>query len=489
METKGITPSFAEKGAASCSAEFIQSNLLYIEEIFTACNDKLASVEMSGISYSTQCGTIGKMIEDMIALQCYATSAHAQVQESLDGPLFEDFSLNATETISRIKLEDITTDNTFKMEEYTTTVDPSGTLVYQTQVKPSLTMRDFLDIPEEGPVGVPVLKNVETVGEFTSLFQRDYDTMKQREGWDVDTCIEVYMTSGEFDHKMYQPVKTLISNILDMTIVKPFIESLTGTEWITGEDLTDTERDWKMAGAIFDTITMGYGTMVLKGAGYTGKEVAGALVKNAAMDLATNTAVCTVDCIGTELGIPPQIQWILSMTAGCTVSAVGSNFVLSFDDVGGKKVTKELTAEEFQEFFDGEVKKVLKNNPPDLDGLDDSLKKLKQMPSEGGTPTSKPNQVHHYATDKSKTYTQAFKDITDKYGLDLDADWNKDLLPHQGRHPNAYHDFVLDEMRNIDNIANGNKDIFLELYESEIKSIVRDNPDMLYSNYWKGIKE
>ena len=121
-----------------------------------------------------------------------------------------------------------------------------------------------------------------------------------------------------------------------------------------------------------------------------------------------------------------------------------------------------------------------------LDGLEDAAG---VGGIEGGTPTSKPNQVHHYATDKNKTYTQAFKDITDKYGLDLDADWNKDLLPHQGRHPNAYHDFVLDEMRNIDNIANGNKDIFLDLYESEIKSIIRDNPDMLYSNYWKGIKE
>lgn len=102
---------------------------------------------------------------------------------------------------------------------------------------------------------------------------------------------------------------------------------------------------------------------------------------------------------------------------------------------------------------------------------------------EGGNTSTKPNQVHYYATDKNKTYTQAFRDIADKYGLDLDADWNKELLPHQGRHPNAYHDFVLDEMRNIDNIANGNKDIFLELYESEIKSVIRENPDMLYSDY------
>ena len=73
--------------------------------------------------------------------------------------------------------------------------------------------------------------------------------------------------------------------------------------------------------------------------------------------------------------------------------------------------------------------------------------------------------------------------------MDLDADWNKELLPHQDMHPNAYHDFILDEMKNIDNIANGDKEIFLELYESEIKSVIRDNPDMLYSNYWKGLSE
>ncbi len=120
------------------------------------------------------------------------------------------------------------------------------------------------------------------------------------------------------------------------------------------------------------------------------------------------------------------------------------------------------------------------------DVVDDIIDKADDVAESGVT---KPNQVHHYATNKNKIYTQEFKDITDKYGLDLDADWNKELLPHQGRHPNAYHDFILDEMKNIDNIANGDKEIFLELYESEIKSVIRDNPDMLYSNYWKGLSE
>lgn len=73
------------------------------------------------------------------------------------------------------------------------------------------------------------------------------------------------------------------------------------------------------------------------------------------------------------------------------------------------------------------------------------------------------------------------------YGLDLNGDWNKESLPHQGRHPNAYHNFILDKMQEIDNIANGNKDVFLGLYEKNIKDVIRNNPDMLYSDYWKNL--
>ena len=98
--------------------------------------------------------------------------------------------------------------------------------------------------------------------------------------------------------------------------------------------------------------------------------------------------------------------------------------------------------------------------------------------------SSKPTQMHHYATNKNQTYTSQFKKITDRYGLDLAGKWNKELLPHQGRHPNAYHDFVLDQMQQIDVIADGDKNLFLELFEENIKSVIRDNPEMLYKNYW-----
>ena len=102
---------------------------------------------------------------------------------------------------------------------------------------------------------------------------------------------------------------------------------------------------------------------------------------------------------------------------------------------------------------------------------------------ESGT-TTKPNQVHHYATNKSKTYTPQLEEIANRYGLDLDDAWNKDLLPHQGRHPNAYHEYVLDSMKQFDNIAQGDKDIFLKLFDN-LKNNVKSNPDMLYKDYWK----
>lgn len=76
------------------------------------------------------------------------------------------------------------------------------------------------------------------------------------------------------------------------------------------------------------------------------------------------------------------------------------------------------------------------------------------------------------------------EEIANRYELDLDDAWNKDLLPHQGRHPNAYHEYVLDSMKQFDNIAQGDKDIFLKLFDN-LKNNVKSKPDMLYKDYWK----
>ena len=109
---------------------------------------------------------------------------------------------------------------------------------------------------------------------------------------------------------------------------------------------------------------------------------------------------------------------------------------------------------------------------------DDILKYLDDLVAKN------PEQLHHYVTNKNSKYTDLMKDILSNYGLDIDGAWNKDLLPHQGRHPNAYHKFILNEMKKIDMIAQGDAKLFMELFEQNVKSVIRNNPDMLYAEYW-----
>ncbi|MGE7666856.1 AHH domain-containing protein [Ureibacillus composti] len=98
---------------------------------------------------------------------------------------------------------------------------------------------------------------------------------------------------------------------------------------------------------------------------------------------------------------------------------------------------------------------------------------------------SKPLQNHHFATNKRKKYTPQIESVTKKYGLNLNGSWNKELLPHQGRHPNAYHDYVLSQLRAFDRQAKGNKKVFLSLFEG-LKKKIRNNPSMMYKEYWRG---
>ncbi|QDT39253.1 Cadherin domain protein [Stratiformator vulcanicus] len=97
----------------------------------------------------------------------------------------------------------------------------------------------------------------------------------------------------------------------------------------------------------------------------------------------------------------------------------------------------------------------------------------------------RPNQIHHFATNKNNKYTPAMEEIADSYGLKLDDAWNKSSLPHLGRHPNKYHDFVLEGMRRAQKEAGSNTDLFLELYNLYVKEPVRLNPDLLRSIGWK----
>ena len=100
-------------------------------------------------------------------------------------------------------------------------------------------------------------------------------------------------------------------------------------------------------------------------------------------------------------------------------------------------------------------------------------------------PAQKPLQNHHFATNKNEKITPQFEEITKKYNLDLNGDWNMEMLPHQGRHPNDYHKFVLEQMLEIDRVPNMNRMEFIKQFDQKVKVPIRNNPEMLYKKFWR----
>ena len=76
------------------------------------------------------------------------------------------------------------------------------------------------------------------------------------------------------------------------------------------------------------------------------------------------------------------------------------------------------------------------------------------------------------------------EEIVKKYNLKLDDEWNIEKLPHRGRHPNAYHAWVLEQMRIIDMTPRMNQELFIEQFNLRVKLPVQQNPNMLRKNYW-----
>ena len=335
-ETKRITTAFQDKAAGAGSIEALQCDLDNIEKAFTDCNEELAAMEMPDCGYCFQEEAILEMTENLRALFIYVGCAHPHVSEVLDFPLYTDFKSNATESLSHIVLDDIRTDNTFGMEEHVEVTD-AGYLRVDSRVKEDLGFSDFFGITDIRPQdGYPVLENVETVGEFASLFRADYDRMKP-EGMDINTFMEGYLTYGEYEHTGYHPVRDFLSGLADVTIIIPVIDAILGKDIITGETLNDFERGMKAAGAVIDLFTLGQ-AMVLAGGVEAG---AGIIVRTLAVEMVSNAAGYSAGYAANEMGMPLPVTWILSVATGCTVSATVGGYLFTSADGTITKCTAE----------------------------------------------------------------------------------------------------------------------------------------------------
>lgn len=356
-EIKKAYMDWSEKGVSYLNCMYVYDTMMDVDEALQTCDTILDEIDL-GIDYTSRKKDIDRLLEGHGTLHRYIDVLNCYVDDKLDQPLKKDFKKNATETISRIHLEDFEVDNTLGLTEnnyITGGMGYAGTMVEQEKAK--LTFADFIgtsDGKADGN-GFHMAYTNGSVEDFASIFAAQYEAMKASGALGEDNnltqqeFLEQFYRQGEFTHDSSNQFLNFVSSVLDITIVKPVIEACTGEDLITGEDLTDMERGLKVVFAMVDLVTLGGAIAATKFSEMGLKEGLKAFGKTALIDFAGNTAACGVGALGETFDWPVPITMMLSLAAGITVSISGNK--LLFKNADGIEIGAKTLS-------DAEVKKI-----------------------------------------------------------------------------------------------------------------------------------
>ena len=356
-EIKKAYMDWSEKGVSYLNCMYVYDIMMDVDEALQTCDTILDEIDL-GIDYTSRKKDIDRLLEGHGTLHRYIDVLNCYVDDKLDQPLKKDFKKNATETISRIHLEDFEVDNTLGLTEnnyITGGMGYAGTMVEQEKAK--LAFADFIgtsDGKADGN-GLHMAYTNGSVEDFASIFAAQYEAMKASGALGEDNnltqqeFLEQFYRQGEFTHDSSNPFLNFVSSVLDITIIKPVIESCIGEDLITGEDLTDMERGLKVVFAMVDLVTLGGAIAATKFSEMGLKEGLKAFGKTALIDFAGNTAACGVGALGETFDWPVPITMMLSLAAGITVSISGNK--LLFKNADGIEIGAKTLS-------DAEVKKI-----------------------------------------------------------------------------------------------------------------------------------
>ena len=356
-EIKKAYMDWSEKGVSYLNCMYVYDTMMDVDEALQTCDTILDEIDL-GIDYTSRKKDIDRLLEGHGTLHRYIDVLNCYVDDKLDQPLKKDFKKNATETISRIHLEDFEVDNTLGLTEnnyITGGMGYAGTMVEQEKAK--LTFADFIGTSDGKADGnwLHMAYTNGSVEDFASIFAAQYEAMKASGALGEDNnltqqeFLEQFYRQGEFTHDSSNPFLNFVSSVLDITIIKPVIEACTGEDLITGEDLTDMERGLKVVFAMVDLVTLGGAIAATKFSEMGLKEGLKAFGKTALIDFVGNTAACGVGALGETFDWPVPITMMLSLAAGITVSISGNK--LLFKNADGIEIGSKTLS-------DAEVKKI-----------------------------------------------------------------------------------------------------------------------------------
>ena len=281
----------------------------------------------------------------------------------LDEPLYKAFNHHATETISRIKLEDFSVNagenNQIGITE--SYYDPYFGEYKGSGTKTTFVFANFLGIEGQSAPNSSgwIVSTSGCVEEFAQIFEAQYNVMNAADmfqGSEItsyEAYLEHFASQGEFDHSMDKPFLSFVSSVLDITIIKPLIEACTGEDLITGEDLSDLERGLKVVFAIVDMVTIGGAVAATKLSEMELKEGLKALGKTVAIEFAANTTVCGVSALGEAFDWPIPITIMLSLATGITVSCKGNKLLFEGEGFSRELILDDVEVEKIGGMIEG----------------------------------------------------------------------------------------------------------------------------------------
>ena len=115
-EIKKVCLNWSEKGVSYLNSMYVYDTMLTVDEALKEC-ESILEEEGLGIGYTSRQSEVDRLLEGKSTLRIYIDSLNLYVDDKLDQPLCKDFKTNATETISRIHLEDFEVANTIGVTE------------------------------------------------------------------------------------------------------------------------------------------------------------------------------------------------------------------------------------------------------------------------------------------------------------------------------------------------------------------------------------
>lgn len=322
---------------------------IHLAESLISMNAELAKIDellvddgVESIYHINQEDNIDYSMEMLGELLAYSSDLAFYALELIDKPLYKNFNLNATESISRIKVEDYSTENTLGIT-YTTHASYGDTQ----NAKKTLSIEDFLGVtaPENGGN----LSNIpKEFSDFSNQYVTMYENLKanlvDEDGNQItlEEYLDQLVSMGEFSHTKDQPFRQFLSAVLDITIILPLIEACTGTDYITDEDLSDFERGMKGVGAVVGAFSLGTSYVAMKGAGFATQEILMNMGKAVAIDVASTTTSYWTGYACNEMGLPLPLTLMFSMGVGMGVSYKLNGIFFNGIDAKGSVINEEF---------------------------------------------------------------------------------------------------------------------------------------------------